>query len=112
MLPLYTLNIVRGNDPCVTAVVGANRPFAACQNFVITNSSRHHVRQRRQVDSRTVMPKYFSISAMRRLLIPHVIIEIKICSGAGYHLRPKNLTDGGVVRFLQLTQQRLMRQLY
>lgn len=109
MLPVYKLNITRGNGLCVISLAGEIYPFADCQNFVMTNSSRHHLRQRRQVDSRTTIPKCFSINAMRRLLIPHAMIEIKINNGAGYHLRPKNRTDGGVVRLRQLEQQKLMR---
>src|SRR3990167_215613 len=111
MLPAYKLNITRGKGPCVMPSHGGSWPFACCQHFVMTNLSRHHLRQRRQVDSRITRPNCFSINAIRRLLIPHVMIEIKMNSGAGYHLRPKNLTDGGVVRFRQSTQQKLMRRL-
>lgn len=106
---MYKLNIARGNGFCVIAAVGANRPFSDCQNFVTINSLRHHLRQRRQVDSQTTIPKCFFINVMRRLLIPQIMIEIKMNNGAGYQHLPKNLTDGGVARFLQLTQQKLIR---
>src|SRR3989338_5918311 len=59
-----TENKLRGKGPC-SSMPGRHNPLACCQKGVTANDSRHQRRQRFQVDSLTVIPKYRLICPRR-----------------------------------------------
>lgn len=99
-----------GNRPNSTSP--RSRPRAACQNGVAVNVSAHHARHRSNV--RALTPNSERNSLARGGVTPCRIADTSTTIAPRYTRRPRNRTDGGVVRARQpsVAQHRLNRFSY
>jgi hypothetical protein len=87
-----------------------NRARAVCQNRLAAKVVSHHVRQRATV--RRLTPNISESLCTRTAVAPCCIVATSTTIAARYALRPRNRSEGGVLRLRQSrrAQQTLNRQ--